>query len=71
MTICSSDLRLQVQSGRKEEGEEFVGIGQDNSQIIIPREVIRNLNMTEGGSRVCVHSIPICHGTGPPQDGNI
>jgi len=69
--MCSSDLRLQVQSGREEEGEEFVGIGQDNSQIIIPRELIRNLNMTEGGSRVCVHSILICHGTGPPQDGNI
>jgi len=53
--MCSSDLRLQVQSGREEEEEEFVALDQDNSQIIIPRELIRNLNMTEGGSRVCVH----------------
>ena len=44
-----------MQSGREEEGEEFVALDQDNSQIIIPQELIRNLNMTEGGSRVSVH----------------
>ena len=44
-----------MQSGREEEGEEFVALDQDNSQIIIPQELIRNLNMSEGGSRVSVH----------------
>jgi len=66
LTMCSSDLSVRMQSGREEEEEEFMGLDQNNSKIIIPRELIRNLNMTEGGSRVCVHSIPICHGTGPP-----
>ena len=49
-----------MQSSGEEEGEEFMGLDQDDAQMIIPRELIRNLNMTEGGSRVCVHSTPTC-----------
>ena len=69
-SIRSSDLSVRMESGREEEEEEFMGLDQNNSQIIIPRELIRNLNMTRGGSirnlnmtrggsRVYVYSI--CH----------
>jgi len=62
---------VQEQSdGEEEEEEEFTGLDRDDSRMIVPRELIRNLNMTQGGSirnlnmaqggsRVYVYSI--CH----------
>jgi len=56
--VLSSDLRVQEQSdGEEEEEEEFTGLDQDDSRMILPRELIRNLNMTRGGSRVYMYSI--------------
>ena len=57
--IYSSDLGLQMQSSGEEEGEEFMGLDRDDAQTSIPRELIRNLNITRGG---WVRGVRVCHG---------
>ena len=45
---------MQVENTEDNEEEEILGIGRDDSRIVLPRELIRNINMTmprRGGGR--------------------
>ena len=73
---CSSDMSVQlqdegdesaqVQDTEDDEGEEILGISRDDSRIILPRELIRNIPMTmprrRGGRRgVRPYYFMTCH----------
>ena len=70
---CSSDMSVQLQDEgdlsaqvQDDEGEEILGISRDDSRIILPRELIRNIPMTiarrRGGRRgVRPYYFMTCH----------
>ena len=48
------DVGANVRDAEDNKGEEILGISRDDSRIILPRELIRNINMTmprRGGGR--------------------
>ena len=60
------DLSAQVQFIEDDEGEEILGISRDDSRIVLPRELIRNITMTmpkrRGGRRgVRPYYFMTCH----------